>query len=87
MIHRHYNGGSIVQLMNSETDLFKLLSRDVDTYEFLKFCPSRHSKKILKFIQNNNAGELSSFALTAVNMLNRLTALRAKFNSSLSSLF
>ena len=41
----------------------------------------------LKCIQNNDDRELSSFALTAFNILNKLTVVRAKLNSSLSSLF
>ena len=41
----------------------------------------------LKCIQNFEDRELLSFALTVVNILNKLTAVRVKFTSSLSSLF
>ena len=41
----------------------------------------------LKCIQNNDDRELLGFALTAVIVLNKLTDVRAKVNSSLSSLF
>ena len=41
----------------------------------------------LKCIQNNDAREMSSFAFTTVNILNKLTDVRAKLNSSRSSVF
>ena len=45
------------------------------------------NKEQLKCIQNNDDRELLSFALTAVNILNKLIAVWAKLNSSQSSLF
>ena len=46
-----------------------------------------HIEAGLKCTQNNDNRELLSFALTAVNILNKLTAIEAKLNSPLSSLF